>query len=215
MSERAFYEKSAKQEATDAIKEIEAQTAAEVVVTLRATSSDYRSADYAVGFLLAVVTLLLLLYLPVPFPLWSFPVNVVLAFVVGALLSAYVPFVRRVFAGEKRRHDAVKGAAKAAFIDLGVHRCSGRWGILVFIATFERTVEVVADLAIDPKNEGFAAAVRAMQAAVGRADRPAFVAALKSLGPVLAKMHPHRDDDVNELPDEVDSDAEQAGAATA
>ncbi|MEO7093070.1 MAG: hypothetical protein ABI175_07465 [Polyangiales bacterium] len=212
MSERAFYEQSAKQEATDAIKEIEAQTAAEVVVTLRATSSQYRAADYLVGFVFSLVTLGLLLFLPMPFPLWSFPLNVVLGFVLGAVLSAYLPFLRRLFVDDKHRREAVSRAARAAFVDLGVHRCSGRWGVLVFIATFERRVEVVADLAIDPKDEGFAGAVRAMQAAVARVDRPGFVAALKSLGPALAKMHPHRDDDVNELPDEVGEGAEVASA---
>lgn len=212
MSERGFYEKAAKLEATEAIKEIEAQTAAEVVVTLRSVSSSYRAADYLVGFAFALITLLLLLFLPMPFPLWSFPLNVVLGFVCGVLFSSYVPAVRRAFTTEKQRHEAVHRAARSAFVDLGVHRCSGRWGILVFIATFERTAEVVGDLAIDPKDEGFAAAVRAMQAAVARTDRPAFVTALKSLGPVLARMHPHRDDDVNELPDEVGDDSEAATA---
>jgi putative membrane protein len=212
MSERSFYEKSAKQEATDAIKEIEAVTAAEVVVTLRGISGNYRAADYLVGFVLAIVTLLLLLFLPMPFPLWSFPINVVLGFVIGAVLSSYLPFLRRLLVGDKQKGEAVKRAARAAFVDLGVHRCSGRWGILVFIATFERTVEVVADLSIDTGDVAFAAAVRAMQDAVARVDRPAFVTALKSLGPALAKMHPHRDDDVNELPDEVGDDGEVAPA---
>ncbi len=210
MSERAFFEDSARKDATAAIKEIEAQTSAEVVVTLRHASGSYRSADFLWGFVVSVGTLLLLLYVDKPFPLWSFPLNVALGFGFGALLSTYVPLLRRLFTTPKQRHELVRRAARTHFVDLGVHRCTGRWGILVYVSTFERSVEVVGDWAIDAKDEAYAKACEAMKRALASVDRAGFLAALRTLGPALAKMHPHRDDDVNELPDEVgaDEDAE-------
>ncbi|GAC1364793.1 MAG: hypothetical protein NVSMB47_16310 [Polyangiales bacterium] len=211
MSERAFFEREAKKQATAAIVAIEAQTSAEVVVTLRHVSGSYRHADYLLGFLLALVTLIALLFLPQSFALIAFPVDVAFAFVAGALLSAYVPPLRRLLTARKLRDAHVRHAARASFVDLGVHRCTGRWGILVYVAMFEQRVEVVGDLAIRPKEiDGFEAAVAGMETAVARADYPAFLEAFRGLGPGLGKAFPHRDDDVNELPDDVDDGAGSA-----
>jgi len=207
VSEKDFFEKKAKQRATAAIKAIEAQTAAEVVVTLRHTSGNYRHVDYLFGFVLSLVTLVLLLFLPYPFRLSSFPVDVTIAFVLGALLCANSATLRRALSSVRTRHANVRRAAREAFVDHGVSRCSGRWGVLVYVSMLERDVEVVPDLAIDPITiEGWHDAVAAMRAAVARTDFDAFVAAMEKLGPTLAKPFPHRDDDVNELPDEIDDD---------
>jgi putative membrane protein len=207
MSERDFFEKKAKQRATAAIKTIESQTAAEVVVTLRHTSGNYRHVDYLFGFVISLVTLGVLLFSPVTFRLSAFPVDVTLAFVIGAVVCANVAPLRRALSSVRTRHANVRRAAREAFVDHGVSRCSGRWGVLVYVSMFERDVEVVPDLAIDPVSiEGWHDAVAAMRAAVQRTDFDAFVTAMEKLGPALAKPFPHRDDDVNELPDEIDDD---------
>lgn len=72
--------------------------------------------------------------------------------------------------------------------------------MLVYVSTFERRVELVADVGVDGKLvEG---EVRALEAAVaGRPDLDAFLEALRRLGPALAPSLPHAADDVNELPD--------------
>ena len=206
MSERDFFEKTARQRATAAIKTIESQTAAEIVVTLRHTSGSYRHVDYLFGFVLSLVTLVLMLFLPYSFRLSAFPVDVTLSFVLGAVVCANVSPLRRWLTSVRSRHANVRRAAREAFVDHGVSRCSGRWGVLVYVSMLERDVEVVPDLAIDPVTiEGWHDAVAAMRAAVHHTDFAAFVAAMEKLGPVLAKPFPHRDDDVNELPDEIDA----------
>ena len=206
MSERTFFEPEAKKRATAAIQEIEAQTSAEVVITLRHASGSYRHADSLFGFGLALATLVAMLFLPQSFALVAFPIDVVLAFAVGAIVSAHVPPIRRLLSTRTLRDEHVHRAARASFVDLGVMRCTGRWGILVYVAMFEQRVEVVGDLAIRPKEiEGFEEAVARMQAAVARTDFPVFLEALRQLGTGLGKAFPRRDDDVNELPDEIDT----------
>ena len=44
----------------------------------------------------------------------------------------------------------MRTAARAAFVDQGISRTRGRTGILVFVSLFEREVEVVADVGVDP-----------------------------------------------------------------
>jgi putative membrane protein len=91
-------------------------------------------------------------------------------------------------------------------VALGVGRTRDRNGVLVFVSLFERRVGVVADVGIDPRAMGAAwtDAVGALEASLAAgADTERFLAALAALGPPLAAAMPHRDDDVNELPDEV------------
>ena len=210
MCERAFFDPKAKQAATEAIKAIEAQTSAEVVVTLRHTSGSYRHADYLFGFLLSMATLLAMLFVDHEFKLIAFPIDVAAAFVFGAAICAYTPFLRRALTSKKLRASNVHNAARAAFVDHGVARCSGRWGVLVFVAMFERRVEVVSDIAIDPEKLGapWKDAIEKMQSAIEAGpDLERFLVAFRGLGPVLSAAFPHRDYDVNGLPDEIDTDA--------
>jgi putative membrane protein len=206
MSERAFYDDRAKAEAKAAVQAIEAQTSAEVVVALRFTSAPYHDADYLVGFLSSLAVLVTMLFVDREFLLGSFPVGVVAGFVLGAVASAYVPPLRRLFLLPPRRRAAVRTAALAAFVDLGVSRTHGRTGILVFVSMFERRVEVVPDIGVDPHALGaeWTQAVEALERSLlpsPRLDR--FLERMRALGPLLAHVLPPSADHVNELPDEV------------
>lgn len=211
MAEADFFTAESRGRASDTVRAVELQTAAELLVQVRRFSGRYRDADYLAGAVLALTTLVVLLYAPRHFPLIGFPVQTALAFAAGAFLSSKVAVVRRLFTTKKRRTFEVHRAARAAFHELGVARCSGRWGIFILVSTFERRVEVLTDIGIDVAALGDAwpSAHRAMEDAVARYDYAAFLAAVGTLGPLLATQHPHRADDVDELPN--DLAAEPAG----
>jgi uncharacterized membrane protein len=110
--------------------------------------------------------------------------------------------------GERRAKSAVETVARAVFYDRGIAHTHRRAGILVFVSTFERKVAVLRDVGVDAAllGEPWVTATRALEDAVAKGlDFERFVAALRSLGPVLARALPHHEGDVNELPDEVDA----------
>jgi putative membrane protein len=206
MSERAFYDDRARAEAKAAVQAIEAQTSAEVVVALRHASAKYHEADYLFGFLVSLAVLVTMLFVDREFMLGSFPVGVALGFAIGAAVAAYVPPLRRAFVPPPRRRAAVRTAARAAFVDLGVSHTHRRTGILVFVSMFERRVEVVADVGVDPHALGpeWTQAVLALERSLlpsPSLDR--FLERMRALGPLLAHVLPHHEGDANELPDEV------------
>ncbi|MGC4114091.1 MAG: hypothetical protein QM765_05580 [Myxococcales bacterium] len=205
MSERSFYEEQAKAAAKATVEAIEGQTSAEVVIALRKSSGPYRAADFLFGALLALATLVAILVLPASFRLVAVPVDLVVAFIVGVLICSRSPALRRMLTSSKQRRAQVQAAAKAAFVDLGVSRTTGRWGVLVYLSMLERDAEIVTDVGLDlsAMGEEWPKAVAAVREAVGRLDFDGFKAAALRLGSVLGKAHPRRDDDVNELPDEV------------
>jgi len=207
MPARAFFDEGAKAAVKAAIERIEAQTAAEVVVTVRRTTGHYRDADLLVGAACALAALGALLFTDREFDVTWMPLDVALAFVAGALVSAWTPTVRRALVSGARRGESVRRAACEAFVDQKVTRTTGRTGILVLVGMFERRARVVVDLGCEgaAATEAFARAVRGIEASVEHLDPKldAFVAALEALGPALAGPLPRQADDVNELSDDL------------
>jgi putative membrane protein len=206
MTEQAFFQTESKSRIAATIREIEAQTSAEVVVAVKHVSGNYQDADYLAGFLFALLALALLLFLPVSFPVATMPVDVVVAFVLGALLTGHAPPLRRLLVTRRRMDASVYDVARAAFVDRGISHTTRRGGILVFVSTFERTAQVVTDVGVDTKGLGepWKLRVAAVRDAVAQLDTDRFVEELRAMGPLLGAAMPHKASDANELPDEVE-----------
>ena len=199
MGEAAFYTEDARKRVTEAVVDVESRTAAELVVVVHRASGTWREVDLAVGAAVAFGVLLLVLFHPKPIPVVAMPVDVALAFVAGALLCASVAPFKRLLLPRRRLRAQVLACARSAFVEQGVSRTRGRTGVLVYVSTFERRVEVVADMGVDA--ELLVGPTRALSAAVAGADFDAFIEALRSLGPELGAALPRATDDINELPD--------------
>jgi putative membrane protein len=200
-----FTDKAARAEVASAIRAVESATSAEVVVAVRARSGHYRHTDYLVGFAFSFVALLFFLFDPHEFEIDWMPVDTLVAFALGTLLSVGFSPLRRVLTSRKLMRENVRTAARATFVDLKIAKTSGRTGILVFVSSFERRVEVVPDIGVDPVvlGPGFERAVSELDLALRRrASFVSFVEALRALGPILGRALPRTADDVNELPDE-------------
>lgn len=202
MTPRELFGEEAKARIKSAVAAAEAGTAAEIVVTARHASGNYRSADYLAGLVAAFAALSVFLYYPEPFEFTFLPLELGLAFVLGVVFSATVPPIRRLFLSQKRMREEVLRSARSAFFDLGVGRTSGRTGILVFVSAFERAAVLVPDVGI-PKSDPLERAKEKVGEVVRRGDLSAFVAALGLVGKELAGLLPRAEGDENELPDDM------------
>jgi len=200
-----FFHDDAKRRAALAVKAVEAQTSAEVVIAVRPRSGKYGIVAYHFGFGAFSAVVLFLLLSPRVYSIGAIALDGLTAFALGALLCANVDALTRALTRPKTRQSFVDSAARAAFFDLGVSRTTGRNGILVFVSMFERTLTVLTDVGIDTVALGvsFTSAVSALQMAVKQGDFDAFIANVERLGPALGAAMPRATDDVNELPDEV------------
>jgi putative membrane protein len=205
MSEGDFFSSEAKQRTTESVRRVEAQTSAEVVVAVRKRSGRYGVLAYHFGLGLAALVIVYLLVVPTEYSVGAIAIDGLLAFTLGALLAANFDTLLRALSRRATLRDNLARAARAAFFDLGISRTSGRNGLLVYVSLFERSCVVLTDIGIDVATlgAGWAAASQDLQSALKRRDLQAFYVALESLGPVLSVAHPRSEDDVNELPDEV------------
>ncbi len=207
LAHRDFFSDEARARAAEAVKRVETQTSAEVVVTVRRLSDRYRDADTMVGTASAFAVLLLLLFLPQEFDIRFMPLDVVLAFFVGYVISTRSDLLRQLATRKSTRRDRVDTAAKAAFVTMGVSRTKARTGILVYVSMLEKQVDIVADIGLTTGalNEVFESVRQNMTLAVASRDFALFATALETLGPKLCTAFPCVHDDVNELSDEVRS----------
>lgn len=195
----------AKRALGDAVRSIESRSAAEIVVTVRRRSASYPYTDLALGSVFALIALLVYAYAPAEFDDDLAPILIAVAWVSGALLSRALPPVKRLFTTDAIRKEAVGLAARAAFLDQGIDRTTGRTGVLVYVSLLERRVELVADRGV-PRGDiaEWEPCFAELQACLDRGAAPGvFAAALDKLGDPLGRVLPRSEDDVNELPDEV------------
>lgn len=205
MPSPSFFSSEVRSQAAEAVKAIEAQTSAEIVVAVRLRSGSYRHCDYLVGFVLSLATLGGILLAPHTFRPAAVVLDLALAFALGAVVSAHSPFLERLLAASSTKRDQVQTAARAAFYDLRVSQTSGRTGVLVYVSLLERRAEVVCDSGIDRAllGEPWEQALSGLGAAVRTLDPKAVFGAVQALGPPLAARYPRQAGDVNELPDEM------------
>jgi putative membrane protein len=186
-----------------AVEAIEAASSVEVVVAMRRRSAAHRHANVAVGATVAFVALAAMLFGSHPFSLASILVDPFVVGAVAALAVELAPHVKRALSPRRDRH--VARAARALFVDHGIHATRGRTGLLVYISWLERQIALVADLglsrALPP--ETLAAAERELTAAMPSGGA-AVARVLEALAPRFAAALPHAPDDVNELPDAID-----------
>ena len=196
-----FFEDEARKRVKKAVAAIEAQSGAEIVVAVRERSLRYRHAHFLFGFIVALVLLCVLLFLPQTFDIDFWPLELTGAFVLGAAFCMGIPPLERLFATQRVMAEQVRCAAKAAFFDLGVSYTRARSGLLIYVSMGERRAELVADVGL--KDAAFDKARDAIADAAARADFDAFIAGLEALAAPLAKALPRAEDDINELPDGV------------
>lgn len=202
---KSFFADQAKTKVKDAIVAAEKATSAEVVVTVKPRSSEYREVDYTVGATLAFLTLAGLMFHPAELDENWFPVAVLVAFVLGVSLASALWPLKRALLSKARLDAEVGRAAREAFVRMGVHGTTGRTGMLIYVSAFEQRAELVLDLGLNPNKlgEAWTEARARIEAAASRGDVDAFAAAVANIGPALTEVLPRSADDVNELPDEV------------
>jgi len=202
---KAFFTDDAKRLAKEAVVEIENQSAAEVVVSVRPRSASYREADILAGFATSFVCLCVLTFHPAEMDFRFFPLWVILTFVIGALFSANTPFVKSLLIPRGKKEEEAMRSAESLFLKDKLSRTSGRTAILVHVSAFEKVVSFVTDLGIKRATieSALLEAKKNAEAALAANNVESFKQALVALGPVLAKVHPRQANDVNELPDDV------------
>jgi putative membrane protein len=204
-----FLDEEARKAFKAAIETIEAKSGVEVVVAMRQKSSTYFHANLAVGAIVAFASLAAMLFADYPFSLTAILFDPFLAGAAAAGLVHWIPQAKRLLTRPVTRRRNVRAAARATFVDRGVHNTRDRSGLLVYISWLEQEITLVADSGIEAAwtLDEVDAASRELTRTM-RHGGAAVAKALAALAGKLAITIPRRETDVNELPDAIDESEE-------
>lgn len=187
-----------------AVAAAETRTAGEIFVVIANASDDY-------GFIPLIWATLVALVVPLPLiavtllsasAIFAIQLGVFIALALVLSLPAARPLVVPTGVKLARAH----GLAVQQFLAHGLHTTEARTGALIFVSLAERHAEIIADAGIAAKvDQAVWDEVMAALLAEIRQGRLAagLVAAIASVGAVLAQHFPPRARDRNELPNDL------------
>jgi putative membrane protein len=200
---RTKFDQAAGESLAQAIRDIEKDSDAEIVIAVRGRSGTYRHADYLCGAIVALVGLIFVLFSPFEFHTYWVPFDVVALFIAGAFVCSRTDLIRRVLTSKDFRAKAARTGAAAMFYEAGIANTSAENGLLIYVSLLERRLEVIAD-------RGILKAVPALKwnnsvfelKRIGRQPEPeSLIEAVRDLGRLLAEYMPATGENPNELPD--------------
>ncbi len=187
------------------IGEIEQKTAGELVVVAAPRSSGYdrarAQASALVTFALAVLTYLFVPHVP---GVWVLCAQAPLF--VGLYWLGALPAFTRALVSDAVQRQKVSARARQLFIEQGVTETRDRSGVLVYLSEAEHRIEILADRGVHQRvgPDGWQRLVDSVVSAIQRGQAgQGVLAALDTIGVLLAEHFPRRPDDANELPDAV------------
>jgi putative membrane protein len=184
---------------TDAVRELELCSCAEVVVEIRSRSGSYAHADARFASMVAFLALVVLLFSPWHFEAGWVAVDVALAWVLGLFLSRKSDSVRHLVTTSRERIAQSRLVAASVFHERGVANTIEGTGILVYLSLLEGHIELLADrgvLAAVPSLEWNRIADNAKER---RATTETLLEIVRALKPLLEIHLPSREGDVDEL----------------
>ena len=202
----------------EAVGRAEAQTSAEIVPVVAASSGRYDRPEDVVGLWFAAGFFTAAWYflpaatmqpghwggISAAAQLSVFIVAIVMGFFVGAWAAMQVDWLRRLFTPKAQMRDEVAGRARQVFFDGRVHHTAAASGLLIYVSLFEHMAEVFGDRSVVEKlgQEGLDDLCSQLRARL-RAGSPAdaLVHVLDAAGERLGAVLTRAADGRNELPD--------------
>ena len=200
---RPRFDQAAGQALAQVVRDLEKNTAAEIVIAVRGRSGMYRHADYLFGALVALAGLVFILFSPFVIHVYWIPFEVIGLFVAGAFVCSRGSLLRRLLTTETFRAKAVRTGAAALFYDAGIANTHAETGLLVYLSLLERRLEVIADhgiLRVMPPLKWNHAVFELRQVALDPQPEK-LVKAVRELGCLLAECLPATREHPHELSD--------------
>ncbi len=207
-----------RQRINETIQAAESLTSAEIVPVVATASGRYDRAEDLVGLWLGVLLVIAVSVFspaavaepgswdshPVLWQTLKLVAVLLGGFLVGAVLSSRIAWLRRLFTPVTQMRDEVNQRARSVFFDNRVHHTQSGGGLLIYISLFEQMDVILADQQIldalgqSPLDDLCQTLTHQL-----RKNQPteALCQTIQAAGERLQPALPRAQDDVNELPD--------------
>ncbi len=192
-----------------AIQDIENNSLVEIVVIIKAASATYREAYLWWGVIFAFLIDAFFMFSPAIYEVPTIFFGTILSFLVGFVIALQIDAVQRIVLSKKQLTKNAEIAARAIFQKGGIRHTNEKTGVLIYFSLFEKKAFIVPDrkveLSVPEKDmkileEGFQSVFYA------DSMTEAILTQLKNCIPVFSNYVPPIENDINELPDDLDVD---------
>ena len=139
------YDKDAAARLGAAVHDVERRSCAELVLEVHARAGSYAHADARFAALLAFLSVVTLLFVPVVFPPVALLIDALVFYFLGLWIARKSDSVRRLMTTARERNDLVRLKASSLYHERGIGNTEGETGLLLFVSLLERRVEILAD----------------------------------------------------------------------
>ncbi len=189
------------------IGDIENNSLVEVVTIIKAQSGNYRAVSLRAGIILLFVFYTFFMFSPFEFDVYLIYFFTIFSFLLGYAFFELILPVKRFFIKEKIFNKNVDIYGRAIFQKGGIRFTNDKIGVLIFLSLFEKKVKIIADRGAETSvpDEEWIKIKYGFQTIFDKSDIPsAFIEELKKCKIIFAKYIPPIENDINELPDDLE-----------
>jgi putative membrane protein len=203
---QTFFSDEEKERIRQAVKDAESRTSGEIATMVVDHSDRYHEAEVLGGILVAGLVALIIATVAQHVTIWTYIPLVCILYIPARLLLIRVPRLKLPFINKLRMMHAVRERAVRAFYEKKLYKTRDENGVLIFISILERKVWILGDRGVDRKIPHATWQSHANEISVGiREGRACAVlcTVIGKCGQVLEEHFPRKEDDTNELPDDL------------
>jgi putative membrane protein len=192
---------------SNAIRNTEENTSAEIVAIVKAQSDQYFESILMVSIVVMFIVFTFLMFSPAVLGDYMFYTLSLAGFIIPAILLQTVNSLNRLFIPEKVMLRAVEIKARAIFQKAGISLTRKRIGLLIYCSIFEKRVYVLVDEGIKrslPYSALEQLEVDFQKAIANKNPIQAIADEILRMKSILSLYIPKTPDDMNELPDDLD-----------
>jgi putative membrane protein len=191
------------------IADIENNSLVEIVVIMKQRSASYTDIALLCGCCFGFILFTSFIFLPTLFGDLMIYFGTITSFAVGYLLASFFPSFERILIPKNRLQKYVEIMARAIFQKAGMHHTNQKIGVLFYISMFEKMVYILPDRGAEqavPHEEWINLKDKFQK--MFQANEPAdyLLNELKATQEFFNKYIPPIENDINEIPDNIDVD---------
>ncbi len=189
------------------IEDIEDNSMVEVVAVIKPNTAKYRDVSLWSAFVFMAAMFSFFMFMPWVLSPYVIYLLTLFAFPLGYFLMELMPNLKRAFISKKRMLRQSEIMARAVFQKGGIRHTMEKIGVLFFVGLFERSVIIVPDRGAETSIpiEDWEEMNRNFAAIFSKENKSeAFIEALKKTKPIFAENIPPIENDINELPDDLE-----------
>jgi len=193
----------------ETIEKIENDSLVEVVAIIKAGSAPYKDISLWAAFLTMSVLYTFFMFAPIDFSVYLMYFFTILSFPTSFFLFEIMPGLKRKFVPKQMQDRQVDIYSRAVFQKGGVRHTEEKIGVLFYVSLFEKQVRIVADRGAEmsvPQEDWLSMQVDFDKMFSSENKAVAFLESLDHTREVFAQYIPPVENDINELPDNLEVD---------